>query len=759
MKQCPVIMAEAGFFYCNVCDEVQCYLCGVRVSKWLPEDDPWIQHAKWSKHCRFLLRKKGVEFVNRANSSNASTFLSSSVSVTASKFSSLKSTLLAKSPWRLHAQARQHQVHHHHHTARYASRCQQQRYRSTTATTTTTAAAAATVAETVSEREGLREHATRNQGAVAVAAEAAPATDNSNRTQCIARDVANSNHTENAERRAHATTTNNNSSNNDVDHNNTIDNANDAKNSNTINNGNDNNNTNNRTNNNNNNTDDTNNSNVYTNVYTRVYDSVYADVDDIAAAIDATVAALQSPPMYSVTPPPPPPHPSIVQTPKRTRTPTPFTPCGGGAIRKLPTTKATIATFDEDDDDEDQDEAAADGDDDYYEYNSYVDESCDGYYDERIERDEEEDDYDRLYMKRCPMVETPRLASTKRLPLAPTPIPATPKLAPKPVTKSTTTTTSTLTFTPSTPISISTPTLMSASTLIATPTPIPTQNTITTLPSTPKPSKLHPYNILYPPRQQSRQLQHPLPHPALPLFTPLMMDRNQRHHDHADSGPFSMLSLTVTPTRSITPAATATVVSTIDAAPPPPQQQQPRVPRIQIVPSSPTPPSSPGTAAEVAAAAASLSPSSASSSSSSSTASSSKSLKCFSFSLMQRRPSALMRTITSVHLQFTKKHKQNTGCKTNRHRCSLENANRASDCHELASASDNKVNEHRANGSSRVDPNADRQGDCLLCCSHRADIVILPCKHLVLCGWCITKQMDKCPVCRGSNVEIMKIYF
>ncbi|AAN04427.1 inhibitor of apoptosis protein [Heliothis zea nudivirus] len=73
LQQCPVSLAEAGFFYSNMCDEVQCYLCGVRISKWLPEDDPWIQHAKCSKNCRFLLRIKGVDFVY--NITKNSTFM------------------------------------------------------------------------------------------------------------------------------------------------------------------------------------------------------------------------------------------------------------------------------------------------------------------------------------------------------------------------------------------------------------------------------------------------------------------------------------------------------------------------------------------------------------------------------------------------------------------------------------------------------------------------------------------------------------
>ena len=31
---------------------------------WTGEDDPWIEHARWSRNCVFLKQKKGDEFIN-----------------------------------------------------------------------------------------------------------------------------------------------------------------------------------------------------------------------------------------------------------------------------------------------------------------------------------------------------------------------------------------------------------------------------------------------------------------------------------------------------------------------------------------------------------------------------------------------------------------------------------------------------------------------------------------------------------------------
>ena len=60
------IMNEAGFFYTQIADQVQCYFCGVTLVDWKDTDDPFMKHAKWSPECGYILDKKGRGFVNAA---------------------------------------------------------------------------------------------------------------------------------------------------------------------------------------------------------------------------------------------------------------------------------------------------------------------------------------------------------------------------------------------------------------------------------------------------------------------------------------------------------------------------------------------------------------------------------------------------------------------------------------------------------------------------------------------------------------------
>uniref|UniRef100_T1HCP5 RING-type domain-containing protein n=1 Tax=Rhodnius prolixus TaxID=13249 RepID=T1HCP5_RHOPR len=47
-------MAEAGFYYLKKDDIVRCVFCGVEIGKWVPGDDPMVDHMKWSPQCRFV---------------------------------------------------------------------------------------------------------------------------------------------------------------------------------------------------------------------------------------------------------------------------------------------------------------------------------------------------------------------------------------------------------------------------------------------------------------------------------------------------------------------------------------------------------------------------------------------------------------------------------------------------------------------------------------------------------------------------------
>ncbi|XP_023930751.1 E3 ubiquitin-protein ligase XIAP-like [Lingula anatina] len=56
-------LSRAGFFYEGNLDIVLCFHCGVGLCGWQPEEDPWIEHARWAPTCEFLQITKGSDFV------------------------------------------------------------------------------------------------------------------------------------------------------------------------------------------------------------------------------------------------------------------------------------------------------------------------------------------------------------------------------------------------------------------------------------------------------------------------------------------------------------------------------------------------------------------------------------------------------------------------------------------------------------------------------------------------------------------------
>lgn len=64
LKQKPKDMAEAGFFYTGKGDKTVCFYCGLGTKDWEDTDDPWIEHAKWSPKCDYLVLKLGDEMKN-----------------------------------------------------------------------------------------------------------------------------------------------------------------------------------------------------------------------------------------------------------------------------------------------------------------------------------------------------------------------------------------------------------------------------------------------------------------------------------------------------------------------------------------------------------------------------------------------------------------------------------------------------------------------------------------------------------------------
>jgi baculoviral IAP repeat-containing protein 7/8 len=64
MAQTKEQLADAGFFYTGTGDQTTCYHCGGGLKNWEPQDDPWVQHAKWFSTCFYVRLVKGQEFIN-----------------------------------------------------------------------------------------------------------------------------------------------------------------------------------------------------------------------------------------------------------------------------------------------------------------------------------------------------------------------------------------------------------------------------------------------------------------------------------------------------------------------------------------------------------------------------------------------------------------------------------------------------------------------------------------------------------------------
>ncbi|KAL3882891.1 hypothetical protein ACJMK2_029193 [Sinanodonta woodiana] len=66
LRQIPEEMAECGFYYEGFKDCVHCFHCGVQLQRWLHEDEPWFEHARWSPSCLYVHKNKGKDFVQLA---------------------------------------------------------------------------------------------------------------------------------------------------------------------------------------------------------------------------------------------------------------------------------------------------------------------------------------------------------------------------------------------------------------------------------------------------------------------------------------------------------------------------------------------------------------------------------------------------------------------------------------------------------------------------------------------------------------------
>ncbi|XP_069136336.1 uncharacterized protein [Argopecten irradians] len=69
LKQSPEEMADAGFIYTGPADCVRCFYCGGDVWDWETTDVPWNEHARYFPFCKYLLNRKGIDFVIENDSS------------------------------------------------------------------------------------------------------------------------------------------------------------------------------------------------------------------------------------------------------------------------------------------------------------------------------------------------------------------------------------------------------------------------------------------------------------------------------------------------------------------------------------------------------------------------------------------------------------------------------------------------------------------------------------------------------------------
>jgi hypothetical protein len=59
----PAILAQAGFYYLGIADEVRCFYCDGGLRNWLQSDDPWFEHTRWFPKCPFVTLVKGSTYI------------------------------------------------------------------------------------------------------------------------------------------------------------------------------------------------------------------------------------------------------------------------------------------------------------------------------------------------------------------------------------------------------------------------------------------------------------------------------------------------------------------------------------------------------------------------------------------------------------------------------------------------------------------------------------------------------------------------
>nr|CAB3225567.1 ZF(RING)-22 zinc finger protein [Phallusia mammillata] len=55
----------AGFYATGTRDQVVCWCCGIRLNNFNENDDPWVEHARWSPRCQFVRAARGQDFIDQ----------------------------------------------------------------------------------------------------------------------------------------------------------------------------------------------------------------------------------------------------------------------------------------------------------------------------------------------------------------------------------------------------------------------------------------------------------------------------------------------------------------------------------------------------------------------------------------------------------------------------------------------------------------------------------------------------------------------
>ncbi|KAL4221219.1 Baculoviral IAP [Mactra antiquata] len=57
-------LVESGLFYTGYGDCCRCHVCGIGLRHWSVSDDPWVEHARWSRNCDYVKQERGQEFID-----------------------------------------------------------------------------------------------------------------------------------------------------------------------------------------------------------------------------------------------------------------------------------------------------------------------------------------------------------------------------------------------------------------------------------------------------------------------------------------------------------------------------------------------------------------------------------------------------------------------------------------------------------------------------------------------------------------------